>query len=70
MLDFNPVTSFGQYLELQMSDWKVLYMDKKLRKRPTTFMLNSKPSSAFKGFKSCLKVKNVFLAESDLYPLI
>ena len=51
MLDFNSILGFGLYLEFQMSDWVVPYIDKKLRKYRTTFMLKLKLSYTFKSPK-------------------
>ena len=40
----------GSYLELQILDFSLIYMDRKLRNRPTMFMSSGRPKSAI--FKS------------------
>ena len=55
MLDFNPILGFGSYLEFHMLNWVNLYMNKKLRKSLTTFMLKSKSNSTSKVSNSIEK---------------
>ena len=67
---FDPISVFRQYLEVWMLDWNILYMDEKIRKGSTTFMLMLKPSSTFKGYELCLEVENVNVFQTDLCLLI
>ena len=53
-----------------MSDWVDLYMDKKLKKSPATFMLKPKPSFTSKRLKFYWQVKMVALSTSGLCSLI
>ena len=70
MLEFNPISDSKLYLELQMSNWVVLYMDQNLRKSSSTFMLKPKSNSTFKDVKFYLEVEIVVLSKFKLYPLI
>ena len=60
MLDFNIILS--SYLELYMLNQAILYIDGKLRKNSTNFVLKPKPNSAISSLESSWEVVIIYLS--------